>query len=286
MTVRRPAPSMAGGAASSAGAAGAAAAGAAAASAAGAAAASAAAGAAGAASCANAGALVISATAPRRAMKGIFFLSSICRQFLIGLARLAGGSSRECVSTLFETKPGVRSPLGDRASAARCARPERPPDNMPKVAFRRRGRPRIPDGDPRSLTASFRRAAAVLWQPLPQASRGWPVLSFTNRGSRPGFFCVAQQTCASETSVFDGLVFFLCCTAARPALFSRVIFGVTMSGEIAAAARAGRAPARRPRRERRWCLGADSNHRHADFQSAALPTELPRRSPRREEPRL
>src|ERR1700758_299827 len=26
----------------------------------------------------------------------------------------------------------------------------------------------------------------------------------------------------------------------------------------------------------KWCLGADSNHRHADFQSAALPTELPR----------
>ena len=25
---------------------------------------------------------------------------------------------------------------------------------------------------------------------------------------------------------------------------------------------------------KRWCLGADSNHRHADFQSAALPTEL------------
>ena len=25
----------------------------------------------------------------------------------------------------------------------------------------------------------------------------------------------------------------------------------------------------------RWCPGADSNHRHADFQSAALPTELP-----------
>ena len=28
---------------------------------------------------------------------------------------------------------------------------------------------------------------------------------------------------------------------------------------------------------RMWCLGAESNHRHADFQSAALPTELPRR---------
>jgi hypothetical protein len=24
-----------------------------------------------------------------------------------------------------------------------------------------------------------------------------------------------------------------------------------------------------------WCPGAESNHRHADFQSAALPTELP-----------
>ncbi len=26
-----------------------------------------------------------------------------------------------------------------------------------------------------------------------------------------------------------------------------------------------------------WCLGPESNQRHADFQSAALPTELPRR---------
>ena len=26
----------------------------------------------------------------------------------------------------------------------------------------------------------------------------------------------------------------------------------------------------------RWCLGAESNHRHGDFQSPALPTELPR----------
>ena len=28
---------------------------------------------------------------------------------------------------------------------------------------------------------------------------------------------------------------------------------------------------------RKWCLGAESNHRHCDFQSHALPTELPRR---------
>ena len=27
----------------------------------------------------------------------------------------------------------------------------------------------------------------------------------------------------------------------------------------------------------KWCLGAESNHRHCDFQSHALPTELPRR---------
>ena len=29
-----------------------------------------------------------------------------------------------------------------------------------------------------------------------------------------------------------------------------------------------------------WCLGPESNQRHADFQSAALPTELPRRGGR------
>ena len=27
-----------------------------------------------------------------------------------------------------------------------------------------------------------------------------------------------------------------------------------------------------------WCLGAESNHRHGDFQSPALPTELPRQN--------
>src|SRR6266566_4557220 len=32
--------------------------------------------------------------------------------------------------------------------------------------------------------------------------------------------------------------------------------------------------------ERKWCPGAESNHRHCDFQSHALPTELPgRRGP-------
>jgi hypothetical protein len=31
--------------------------------------------------------------------------------------------------------------------------------------------------------------------------------------------------------------------------------------------------------EGEWCLGPESNQRHADFQSAALPTELPRPKP-------
>ena len=31
--------------------------------------------------------------------------------------------------------------------------------------------------------------------------------------------------------------------------------------------------------KKEWCLGAESNHRHEDFQSSALPTELPRRVP-------
>src|SRR6266545_3417146 len=33
-----------------------------------------------------------------------------------------------------------------------------------------------------------------------------------------------------------------------------------------------------------WCLGPESNQRHGDFQSPALPTELPRR-PVRDSPR-
>ena len=31
-------------------------------------------------------------------------------------------------------------------------------------------------------------------------------------------------------------------------------------------------------KQKRWCLRAESNHRHGDFQSPALPTELQRRS--------
>src|SRR5579872_5711036 len=41
---------------------------------------------------------------------------------------------------------------------------------------------------------------------------------------------------------------------------------------------------RNQQRDGKWCPGAESNHRHCDFQSHALPTELPgrRRRPRRQ----
>jgi hypothetical protein len=42
--------------------------------------------------------------------------------------------------------------------------------------------------------------------------------------------------------------------------------------------RPGRSRARRPTRAaKRWCAGTESNRRHGDFQSPALPTELPAR---------
>ena len=88
------------------------------------AAAAAAAGGGGAAVCANAGALAISATAPTRAMKGVFsLLSSICRQFLVGLARLAVGSSRESVSTLVELSNP--EPVREPRIRSRYVRPRR-----------------------------------------------------------------------------------------------------------------------------------------------------------------
>ena len=64
-------------------------------------------------------------------MKGIFrLLSSICRQFLVGLARVAGGSSRESVSTLVETCP-VSQPAFARCSAGPLSlRPTRNADSQ------------------------------------------------------------------------------------------------------------------------------------------------------------
>ena len=59
-------------------------------------------------------------------MKGVVrLLSSICRQFLIGLARLDRGSSRESVSTLVE-QVRLREPISvgaRRQNRYRCTRP-------------------------------------------------------------------------------------------------------------------------------------------------------------------
>ena len=41
-------------------------------------------------------------------------------------------------------------------------------------------------------------------------------------------------------------------------------------------ARAGKCMIHKTAVHKKWCLGAESNHRHGDFQSPALPTELPR----------
>src|SRR6185437_15593168 len=112
----------------------------------------AAAGAAGGAFWANAGALTASAIAPMRAMKGVLsLLSSICRQFLVGLARLAGGSSRESVSTLVETCPSLRPSLAGksaRQNRCRCARPvTRTPNEVWKNGVSKAGDFALPGGD-------------------------------------------------------------------------------------------------------------------------------------------
>jgi len=67
-------------------------------------------------------------------------LSSICRQFLVGLARLAGGSSRESVSTLVETSPDPQRASARRRPRAAVAAPG-PSGQTPNpwdVTFRRR----------------------------------------------------------------------------------------------------------------------------------------------------
>src|SRR6185503_8738797 len=112
--------------------------------------------AAGAAFCANAGALTASAVAPRRAMRGVFsLLSNICRQFLVGLARLAGGSSRESVSTLVETIPAPIPDFSglDPGPLSLRRDPQRVPSQSRKAGVSNsRGDLGRPEG-PQSLTA-------------------------------------------------------------------------------------------------------------------------------------
>ncbi len=94
--------------------------------------------------CAKAGVLAISAKAPSRAMKGVFlWLSNICRQFLIGVARVGRGSSvcDGAPVTLCPTNdPEVR---GVRRTAVAAPDPLCFPGRRPaRVACRRRVRDR------------------------------------------------------------------------------------------------------------------------------------------------
>jgi hypothetical protein len=79
------------------------------------------------------------------------------------------------------------------------------------------------------------------------------------------FYCTAQSDYRESSGVFPLVGENGCCAATS--LVERGSFRRTSRT--------------RRRSGRRWCLGADSNHRHADFQSAALPTELPRQTTRR-----
>ena len=79
--------------------------------------------------------------------------------------------------------------------------------------------------------------------------------------------------------------------AARKAYLSSVVDAVIVSEDkiriigsndnIRSTFGPGGQPAPRVQKSnQRWCPGAESNHRHCDFQSHALPTELPGRAPR------
>src|SRR5579859_633381 len=112
--------------------------------------------------------------APMRAMNGVFsLLSNICRQFLVGLARLAGGSSRESVSTLVETIPRSRpiARMGRQAAVAAPRPVTHAPNTRGGAAFRRREAISFAGGHLRSYRY-LRLAARVLWQSLNEASRG------------------------------------------------------------------------------------------------------------------
>ena len=101
-------------------------------------------------------------------------LSSICRQFLVGLARLAGGSSRESVSTLVETSPAPQFAFASRDTRGAVAAPD--PERGARL-FAGLGVTKVRTdlnshgGTPKSYRF-FRQAARTLWQPLVEASRG------------------------------------------------------------------------------------------------------------------
>ena len=59
---------------------------------------------------------------------------------------------------------------------------------------------------------------------------------------------------------------------------ARLFFGGAGNGARTRHLRLGKAALYQMSYSRRWCLRVESNHRHRDFQSLALPTELPRQN--------
>jgi hypothetical protein len=64
-----------------------------------------------------------------------------------------------------------------------------------------------------------------------------------------------------------------------PELYRASIYDETPDFTRILADRRTRADEKELGRKGQWCPGAESNHRHCDFQSHALPTELPGRRP-------
>src|ERR1041385_1262249 len=106
-------------------------------------------------------------------MRGVFsLLSNICRQFLVGLARLAGGSSRESVSTLVETIPAPIPISRSRHRAAVAApRPVTRTLSMRKAGVSNTRCDLDRPAGPQSLAAMLDMTAGDLWRTLLLASR-------------------------------------------------------------------------------------------------------------------
>ncbi len=121
------------------------------------------------------------------------FLSSICRRFLVGLARLAGGSSRGSVSTLVETYPISQLAFARRNPGPLSPRPTRNafPDCLREWAPPWLGRPQVPREELKVLPLC-KEAVLTLWQPNAEASRA-VALSFHDIFPTPRMNCALHK---------------------------------------------------------------------------------------------
>src|SRR6185369_12880423 len=135
--------------------------------------------------------------APTRAMKGVFsLLSNICRQFLVGLARLAGGSSRESVSTLVETIPSPCPGFpeqDDRPLSQRPTRNARSQQHCEGLASRRRLATSAFRRGRRSLTAMLDVRPGSFGNPLLRRQGGTGLEGLAKTLCTPHGCCSAQS---------------------------------------------------------------------------------------------